>query len=76
MKPYTRGNFRVVKRLYFGTYQIEARERDTTNWFPIFVSFDYLSTARLKVRNLHAAARSLWEVADLVPPNSKSDPKV
>lgn len=62
MKPYTRGDFRAIKTAT-GFYQIQSRDRDGF-WNSIGCSFDYLSNARLRVRNLHAACCVPFELIE------------
>ena len=64
MKPYTRGNFRVIKRREFNGYQVQVYIEKGDSWLDLGCSFDHLGNARLKVRNLHAACYTHLEVCE------------
>jgi hypothetical protein len=69
MKPYRRGIFRVVKNFTGTGYWVQANS-DTSGWVPI-MHHDYLGSARLRVRNLHAACCSMVELAMQLPPTAQ-----
>lgn len=66
-KPYTRGSFRAIKS--GNSYVVEAKRiespDDAPHWMPI-MSFDYLGTARQRVRNLHSACCAQFEFLEFL----------
>lgn len=70
MKPYTRGDFRVLTRKRANGsnhYQIQVYIEKGDSWLDFGCPFDYLGNARQRVRNLYAACCTHREIAEFVP---------